>query len=315
MSPLFEPLIAVARSPQADYLYDTMRIPSYVLLALSCIGASAFFMPARLPAAPSLPGAGRARHVLYMGRRAAKIAARKGKSDAIKTKIYASFGKKIIMAVKAGGPDPEANRALSVVIREAKASGVPNDNIQRAIARGSSANEADFKEAVYEAYGYGGVGLIINCLTDNTNRAKTEINNVIKRTDVKIASSGSVAFNFVKKGLVEVVGKLDEDQVLEAALEADVDDVDTKVNEAEGFTSILVDPTSLGALRDVLQSGPLQAEIRSTRLTSIPMNQVECNDEDYENNANVIEALEELDDVDAVVTDMAGWGDDDAEEE
>jgi transcriptional/translational regulatory protein YebC/TACO1 len=175
------------------------------------------------------------------------------------------------------------NRQLFQLIREAKAQGVPNDNIQRAIQRGSTSDDVDFKEAMYEvgrsfffqwwasclfvcicgacvgvdvrhlffvfvlagcsstsnqltpvwccsqAYGYGGAGLIINCLTDNTNRAKTEINNVIKKTDVKLASSGSVAFNFDRKGLLEVMGKVEEDQVIEAALEADVEDVESKV--------------------------------------------------------------------------------------
>lgn len=133
----------------------------------------------------------------------------------------------VAQAVKAGGPDPEVNRSLFVLIREAKASGVPNDNIQRAITRGSSASEADYKEAVYEvrtgeaarrhgavgssrertrwgdrlihvccraqAYGYGGAGVIINCLTDNTNRAKTEINNAIKKSDVSAGQAGSAA--------------------------------------------------------------------------------------------------------------------------
>jgi len=85
-----------------------------------------------------------------MGRRAAKIAARKGKADAARTKLFAAYGKKIIMAVKAGGAEPETNRALSVLIKQAKTAGLPSDNIARAIARGSSANEADFKEATYE---------------------------------------------------------------------------------------------------------------------------------------------------------------------
>lgn len=88
--------------------------------------------------------------VVFMGRRAAKIANRKGKADAARTKVYAAFGKKIIMAVKAGGADPETNRALAVLMKEAKAAGVPGENVARAIARGSNANEADFKDATYE---------------------------------------------------------------------------------------------------------------------------------------------------------------------
>lgn len=233
-----------------------------------------------------------------MGRRAAKIAARKGKSDAIKTKIYALYGKKLVMAVKAGGGDPEVNRALAVMIKEAKNQGVPNDNIQRAIQRGSNADVGDYKEAVYEAYGYGGAGLIINCLTDNTNRAKTEISNVIKKTEVKLASSGSVAFNFERRGRLDVDGVVDEDTILEAALEADVEDVESKVNEEEKTTSVFVEPASVSNLRDVLAGKGM--EIKATLLVYLPKLTVECSDEDFEENMNVIAALEELDDVDSV---------------
>lgn len=240
---------------------------------------------------------------LFMGRRAAKNAARKGKSDALKTKVYATYGKKLVMAVKAGGPDPEVNRALAVMIREAKAQGVPSDNVQRAIQRGSNANEADYKEAVYEAYGYGGAGLIINCLTDNTNRAKTEISNVIKKTDVKLATSGSVAFNFDRKGRIDLAGIVEEDAVLEAALEADVEDVDTRVNEEEGVTSVLVDPASVSSLREVfLGKG---REIKASLMVNVPKLLMDCSDEDFEGNMSVIEALEELDDVDSVEHNVA----------
>lgn len=82
-----------------------------------------------------------------------------------------------------------------------------------------------------QAYGYGGAGIIINCLTDNTNRAKTEMSTALRKTEIKFATSGSVAFNFDKKGMLELVGVIDEDRIIEAALEADVDDVDVSVSD------------------------------------------------------------------------------------
>lgn len=248
---------------------------------------------------------------LYMGRRAAKNAARKGKSDALKTKIYASYGKKLVMAVKAGGPEPDVNRALAVLIREAKAQGVPTDNVQRAIQRGSSANEVDYKEAVYEAYGYGGAGIIINCLTDNTNRAKTEINNVIKKSSVKLGTVGSVSYNFERKGRLDLAGMMDEDSVLEAALEADVEEVDTKTNEEENTTSVWVDAASVSGLREVLLERGV--EIKASTLVNVPKALVDCSDEDFEGNMNVIEALEELDDVDSVEHNVAMEDEDEGE--
>jgi len=168
---------------------------------------------------------------------------------------------------------------------------------------GSSANEADYKEAVYEAYGYGGAGIIINCLTDNTNRAKTEINNVIKKSSVKLGTVGSVSYNFERKGRLDLAGVVDEDSVLEAALEADVEEVDTKVNEEEKTTSVWVDPASISGLREVLLGKGV--EIKASIMVNVPKMLVDCSDEDFEGNMSVIEALEELDDVDSVEHNVA----------
>lgn len=171
------------------------------------------------------------------------------------------------------------------------------------IETGSSANEADYKEAVYEAYGYGGAGIIINCLTDNTNRAKTEINNVIKKSSVKLGTVGSVSYNFERKGRLDLAGVMDEDSVLEAALEADVEEVDTKTNEEENTTSVWVDTASVSGLREVLLEKGV--EIKASTLVNVPKALVDCSDEDFEGNMSVIEALEELDDVDSVEHNVA----------
>ena len=244
--------------------------------------------------------------VLFMGRRAAKIAATKGKSDAIKTKLLAAFGKKIIMAVKNGGADPATNRNLNNILKEAKSNGVPNDNIQRAINKGTATDTADFSEACYEAYGHGGAGLIINCLTDNTNRARVDISNAFKKSEVKFASIGSVAFNFDKKGQIEVNGKIEEDKVLEIALEADCEDYQVlygiEDDSGREITKILTDMSSASNLREALLEQ--EFEIKSSKLVNIPLTPVDCTDEDYDNNMKVIDRLLELDDVDTVEHNM-----------
>uniref|UniRef100_A0A7S1FM57 Uncharacterized protein n=1 Tax=Corethron hystrix TaxID=216773 RepID=A0A7S1FM57_9STRA len=163
---------------------------------------------------------------LYMGRAAAVRAATKGKTDAKKAKINGQFGKKIIMAVKQGGsPDPVANRQLGDVIKQAKTNSVPADNIARAIKRASeSSGGADFSESIFECYAQGGASMIVNVLTDNPNRAAAEIKNCFKKNDAKVAESGSVLFMYDRKGVLEVESELDEDGLLDAAIEAGCDD-------------------------------------------------------------------------------------------
>ncbi|CAN0013353.1 unnamed protein product, partial [Phaeothamnion confervicola] len=185
-----------------------------------------------------------------MGRRSEKIARTKGKEDLRRGKIFARCAKRIMMAVKAGGPDEHTNKALFDVLKEAKSYNVPKDNITRAIKRAvEGSQQGDFKEAVYEAYGHGGVGLIITALTDNVNRANAEINAVLSKKDLKRASSGSVAFQFARRGRVEVKGgEVDEEAVIEAAITAGVDDVEVVEGDEPGTTWILTAPTELSLL-------------------------------------------------------------------
>ncbi|CAN0243021.1 unnamed protein product, partial [Discosporangium mesarthrocarpum] len=161
-----------------------------------------------------------------MGRRAEKIAKTKGKEDARRGKVFARMGKKIIMAVKTGGPSEESNKLLADTLRECKTLNVPKDNIARAIKRATEGSQGDFKEAVYEAYGHGGAGLVVSALTDNPNRAVADIKVVFKKHDLKPAAQGSVLFQFSKRGRIEVEGKVDEEKVIEMAIESDVEDVE-----------------------------------------------------------------------------------------
>mmetsp|Transcript_36992 Transcript_36992/g.48703 ORF Transcript_36992/g.48703 Transcript_36992/m.48703 type:complete len:294 (-) Transcript_36992:260-1141(-) len=237
------------------------------------------------------------RSIVMMGRRSEKIARKKGAEDAKRGKVFARIGKKIIMAVKSGGSDVESNKQLADVMKEAKAYNVPKDNIDRAIKRAEAADTADFKEAVYEAYGYGGVGIIINCLTDNTNRALTEIKQAIKKSEVSLASTGSVAFNFDKKGRIEVDAVLDDDIVLEIALEGGVDDYELAEGNEEGSSVIYVPPAETKLMADALEAA---GHTPKPSLANVPNVWVQCSEEDEEENLNIIEAIEALDDVDSV---------------
>uniref|UniRef100_A0A7S1XKC8 Transcriptional regulatory protein n=2 Tax=Phaeomonas parva TaxID=124430 RepID=A0A7S1XKC8_9STRA len=282
-----------------------MTIMMRLVLFAAVLGMAAGFVPGgrglrAVQASRQQPRT--ANTVVMMGRRAAKIAARKGKQDALKAKAYARIGKMIIIAVKAGGPDPESNRQLSQVLLEAKGVGVPKDNIKRAIDRASSADAADFKESVFEAYGKGGVGLLINVLSDNANRAATQVKTAIKKGGLTAAASGSVAFNFDRRGRLEVKGLLDEEEVLEVAIEADVDDYEmstAKNDDDEDITVIFTAPESMSALGSAL--GEMDGvEGVTPSLVNVPKSLMDCEDEDYDINVAAIDLLLESDDVDSV---------------
>mmetsp|Transcript_16409 Transcript_16409/g.24638 ORF Transcript_16409/g.24638 Transcript_16409/m.24638 type:complete len:357 (+) Transcript_16409:1160-2230(+) len=238
--------------------------------------------------------------VIMMGRRAAKNAARKGKSDMAKAKLYARAGKKIVMAVKAGGPDQIANTQLAQIIRDAKSAGVPVANIERAVKAGSATETADFKESTFEAYGHGGAGLIVNVLTDNANRASADVQSTIRKRGLKLASPGSVLFNFERKGKITVkADTIDDDKLLEIAVEAEVDDYCSEPGDEDGTTTILTDLPGLSNMQDALSDAGFQ--VLDANLAYVPLTTVSSiTDDDIQSNFAAIYALEALDDVDSV---------------
>ncbi|CAM9571423.1 unnamed protein product [Ectocarpus sp. 13 AM-2016] len=240
--------------------------------------------------------------VVMMGRRAAKIAKVKGREDAKRGKAFARIGKKIIMAVKAGGPNEDTNKQLSDTIKEAKHNSVPKDNIARAIKRAVDGSQGDFKEIIYEAYGHGGTGMVVTALTDNVNRAIADVKAVWKKQGLKQAAQGSVLFQFEKRGRVEVQGEVDEEQVIEAAIEAGVDDVEVVEGDHEGTSWILTTPKDLMTLTGALSEAGITGE---TGLALIPSALADVDDEAMELNLAAVEALLELEDVDTVDHNMA----------
>lgn len=241
---------------------------------------------------------------LFMGRAAAVREKTKSKTDAKKAKTNAVFGKRIIMAVKQGGPEPDANRALADIIRQAKTNNVPVDNITRAIKRASEASTATFSESTFEAYGFGGASLVINVLTDNDNRANADVRSAVGKNNAKMAEQGSVLFMYDRRGKLEVPSVLDEEQLLDAAIEADLEDFELTVGDEEGSSVVYVEPKDTSAMADAIKSLGHETGVKMSLIymTKAP---VEVAEDEFEKNMLVIDALEELDDVDSVEHNMS----------
>lgn len=243
---------------------------------------------------------------LYMGRAAAVRASTKAKTDMKKTKINAMFGKKIIMAVKEGGsPEPSANRMLFDVIKQAKANSVPVDNINRAIKRASEGSQGDFKESTFEAYGFGGCSMIINVLSDNNNRAISDVKQAVNKREGKIAESGSVMFLYDRRGRVDVpTGDVDEEKLLEAAIEAGCDDYELVPGDEPGTTIIYTDPKEAAMMLEAVNALGYEENVKIS-LVFVSKVPIECSDSDFDKNMEIIDALEALDDVDSVAHNMS----------
>lgn len=240
---------------------------------------------------------------LMMGRAAAVRAATKGKADAAKAKLNARYGKQIQMAVKSGGPDPVANKALEKLIAQAKSAGVPKSNIDNILKKSTSKDAADFEEKIYEAYAHGGAGMIVVCLTDNNNRASADVKTVMNRQKLKPAESGSVLFNFDKLGQITVVSDKDEDGMMEVALEAGAEDLEAFENDEEKGWYVLTQPTDLAAVSDALRDAG--ENVKDAMFIFKGKAPVPLSESDEELNLKAMDAFEELDDVDVVFSNMA----------
>ncbi|EFN55164.1 hypothetical protein CHLNCDRAFT_52504 [Chlorella variabilis] len=242
-----------------------------------------------------------------MGRRSAKIATRKGKADAQKSKLYGKIGKQIAQAVRQGGPDALGNLRLRDALAAAKMAQVPVDIIDRNIKRASE-SKADYTEMTYEAYGIGGTGFVIECLTDNINRSASDVKAAITKAGGKVADPGSVLFNFQRQGLVMVDGSEGEDAVFEAAMEAGAADIQQHTDEdgaVVGF-KVLTAVEDYGAVSSSLAEQGLKLQPEASGLVYVPLVQQEVDDEQFEGNEALLERLLAVDDVDAVYTTVAG---------
>ena len=229
----------------------------------------------------------------------ANIKHRKGRADVIKGKVFSRLTKEIISAVKQGGPDPKSNSKLRLVIQKARVANLPNDNIERNIKKASSADQADFTEMTYELYGHGGVGIIADVMTDNKNRISSDMRIATNKKGGTIANPGSVAFNFDRKGVIQILKKnAIEDALFLIATEAGADDFDA----TEETFIITTPPDQLIQVKEQLdQKGVVTEE---AELQWIPKLYVECDSETQKANLELIDYLESLDDVDAIYHNM-----------
>lgn len=254
-----------------------------------------------------------------MGRRSAKIATRKGKEDGLRAKLYGRIGKQIVSTVKRGGPDASSNEQLAHVLREARALRVPKELVERNIARASEGNQADFQEVTYEAYGHGGVGMVVESLTDNVNRAASSVRSTVRKAGGKVAEPGSVLFLFAKQGQLRVFLRegQEEDELLRVAAEAGADDMfpdewdennDGEGQQGDAFVAAyrVVTPTEAWfAVKSAIEDAGMHVDNANSGLRLEPGARVECSDEEEEANVALVERLLELDDVDTVTTNMA----------
>ena len=177
------------------------------------------------------------------------IKRKKEKTDAQKAKIFTRIGRELAMAVKAGGPDPNVNGKLRDIIAKAKANNVPNDNIDRMLKKVSNEDASDYEEIIYEGYGPAGIAVVVETLTDNRNRTAGEMRHYFDKNGGNLGQSGSVMFMFERKGIIIIDSEgLDEDTVMEDALEAGADDFNTNDDSFE----IVTDPNSVDAVSAAL---------------------------------------------------------------
>ncbi|SCA63182.1 Probable transcriptional regulatory protein pc1328 [Chlamydiales bacterium SCGC AG-110-P3] len=230
----------------------------------------------------------------------ANIKHRKGRADAKKGKIFSQCAKEIIAAVKMGGPDPKMNPRLRLAIQKAKQNNVPTDNVERNIKKAAGADDVHYDDVTYEIYGHGGVGIIVEAMTDNKNRTASEMRIATNKNGGTSAISGAVAFNFDRKGIIQInKSNAIEDELFMAATEAGAEDFDT---EDDDVFVVVTDPVELFAVHDRLAER--EYSIESANLDMIPKTYVDCSSKDVEANLKLVDWLEDLEDVSNVYHNM-----------
>ena len=218
---------------------------------------------------------------------------KKGAADAKRGKIFTRLIKELTVAARSGGGDLDMNPRLRTIVAEAKANNMPRENIERAIRRGTGEEPGvSYEEIIYEGYGPGGVALMIQTLTDNKNRTVGEIRHMLGKYNGNLAAENSVAWMFSRKGQVIVEkGKVDEEKLLNAALDAGADDM----NDDGSVWEIVSAPESFEAVRDAVKA--LGVEPASAEVAMIPQNYVKLQGKDAQQMLKLMEALDDHDDV------------------
>jgi YebC/PmpR family DNA-binding regulatory protein len=218
---------------------------------------------------------------------------KKGAADAKRGKIFTRLIKELTVAARNGGGDPDSNPRLRTIIAEAKASNMPRENIARAIRRGTGEEPGvQYEEVTYEGYGPGGVALLIETLTDNKNRTVGEIRHLMSKHGGNLAAENSVAWMFSRKGQIVVEkGKVEEDRVLAAALDAGADDM----NDDGSAWEIVCAPEQFEVVRDAVKA--LGVQLATAQVAMIPQNYVKLVGKEAQQMLKLMEVIEDHDDV------------------
>ncbi|MGH2754117.1 MAG: YebC/PmpR family DNA-binding transcriptional regulator [Actinomycetota bacterium] len=221
------------------------------------------------------------------------IKRKKGAADAQRSKLWGKLLRFVEVAAREGGGSIEGNPTLATAVAKAKASSVPNDNIERAIKRGTGELEGEsYEETAYEGYGPGGVAILVHCLTNNRNRAAQDVRSAFNGAGGKLAEPGAVAWMFESKGVVVVVkGSTTEEDVFLVAADGGAEDV----RASEETIEVVTPPEALRAVVDAL--GAAGIEIESSEVTQVPKTTIELDGSEAKRLLALIDALEELDDV------------------
>src|ERR1044072_9119879 len=222
---------------------------------------------------------------------------RKGAQDKKRSAMFSKLSREITVAAKMGLPDPDANARLRAAIIAARAQSMPKDNIQRAIDKASASDAENYEEIRYEGFGPGGVAIIVEALSDNRNRTATNVRTAFSKNGGNLGAGGSVSHGFSRLGLIEYPGSAgDADKVLEAAIEAGAEDVDSDEERHRIWTGV-------ERLHEVAKGlEPMLGEAESAKLAWRPTSEVEVRGEQAQQLARLMEALDEDDDAQTV------WG-------
>ena len=221
---------------------------------------------------------------------------RKGRADSARSKLFSKLSREITVAAKAGLPDPAMNARLRLAVNNAKAESLPKDVIDRAIKKASGGDAEAYDEIRYEGFGPGGVGVIVEVLTDNRNRTAADVRAAFAKHDGNLGGSGAVAWLFERRGLILVdADRFDEDELTLAAAEGGAEDV-----ELDGSSfRVTSTPEALTTVREAIEAAGM--EVDSSELTMIPKTTVNLDDEGAaKKTLRLIDTLEESDDVQAV---------------
>jgi YebC/PmpR family DNA-binding regulatory protein len=265
-----------------------------------CAGFRREFNPNYMvqPPRPARPDRGHVRGIMAGHSKWANIKHKKAANDKKRGKIWSKLIREVTVAAREGGGDATANPRLRLAMDKAFAANMPKDTVDRAVQRGAGGAEGEnYDEIRYEGYGPGGTAVMVDCMTDNRNRTAAEVRHAFTKAGGNLGTDGSVAYLFVKQGVISFEPGADEDAVMEAALEAGAEDV---VGNDDGSVDVITTPEDFSAVRDALSAAGLsteQAEVSYNAST-----QAELDQETAEKLLRMVDMLEDLDDVQEVYT-------------